>query len=189
MATNIDGRNLWSIAGLAHDPKGVLRKYVNDRIKKTLKAPAEEKSSSRTGWQPTPLLHAGSLASRTAWVMRHLASSPKQVVPSPHPADIFLLLAYGVANPGKFPAQDKVLVAVVVVWRKVVARFMNRYTYIYCRNENKVKTLNRYHPIHLMTHWRERERQRERLPTILPRLSRHPTKQNTMRTYVASRDF
>ena len=66
--------------------------------------------------------------SRTASVMRHLASFPMQVVPSLHPAEILLLLAYGVANPGKFPAQDKVLVAVVVVWRKVVARFMNRYT-------------------------------------------------------------
>jgi len=41
--TNIDGRNLWSIAGLAHDPKGGLRRHVNDRIKKTLKALAEEK--------------------------------------------------------------------------------------------------------------------------------------------------
>ena len=70
--------------------------------------------------------------------MRHLASSPMQVVPSLHPAEILLLLAYGVANPGKFPAQDKVLVA-VVLWRKVVARFMNRYTYTYGRNVNKVE--------------------------------------------------
>ena len=71
--------------------------------------------------------------------MRPLASSPMQVVPGLDLVDILLLNVYGVAIPGKFLAQDKVLVAVVVVWRKVVARFMYRYTYIYGRSVNKVK--------------------------------------------------
>ena len=91
--------------------------------------------------------------------MRHLASSPMQVVPSLHPAEILLLLAYGVANLGKFPAQYKVLVAVVVVWRKVVARFMNRYTYIYGRSVNKVK--NKQVPSHPSHDTLARERERE----------------------------
>ena len=79
-----------------------------------------------------------------------------QVVLSLHPAEILPLLASGVINPGESPAYDTVLVA-VVVWRKVVARFMNSYTYTYGGSVNEVK--NSCHPIHRMTHWRERERE------------------------------
>ena len=42
-ATNKDGRNLWSIVGLAHDPEEGKRKYVNEEIKNTFKALAQHK--------------------------------------------------------------------------------------------------------------------------------------------------
>ena len=43
MVTNKDGRNLWSIAGLAHDPKEGLRKHVNEDIKNMVMALARHK--------------------------------------------------------------------------------------------------------------------------------------------------
>ena len=69
--------------------------------------------------------------------MWHRVSSPMQVVLSFHP-EILPLLVSGVANPGKSLAYDTVLVA-LVVWRKVVARFINRYTYTYGGSVIKVK--------------------------------------------------
>ena len=82
----------------------------------------------------------------------------RYVVPSLHLAEILLLLASGVVNPGKSPAHDTVLVA-VVVWRKVVARFMNRYTYTYGGSVNKVK--NKQLPSHPSHDTLARERERE----------------------------
>ena len=35
-ATNKDGRNLWSIAGLAHDPEEGKIEYVNEEIKQAI---------------------------------------------------------------------------------------------------------------------------------------------------------